>query len=385
MRKTMIWRITAAALAALAFTGHAAAQPQAATTLPPAERMLFWPAPEQAVGFKNFDKLYAWRPVAPGSVVKALPRGSALVAPENDAEAFMRDNRVFGLLVLHKGQVRLEKYAHGLQPTDRWTSYSVVKSITSTLVGAAVKDGKIKSLDDLVTAYVPALKGTGYDGVTVRQTLNMSTGVRWDENYLDPNSDTNAIVRILSNRDAGGLTRHIATSPKVFEPDSKFDYNSGATHVLGEIVTSATGKRLSDYLSEKIWKPAGMETEARWTTDGGREFAGCCLNATLRDFGRFGLFALGGFKGVDGASIVPDGWLTQARQGSPGSKGYGYQWWITSPQTFSAIGVFGQMIYIEPDKDLVVVMLSAYPTPVDRAYSARSQAFAAAISRAVTP
>jgi CubicO group peptidase (beta-lactamase class C family) len=252
-------------------------------------------------------------------------------------------------------------------------------------VGAAVKDGKIRDLDEPVTAYVPALKGSAYEGVTIRQTLNMSTGVRWDENYLDPNSDTNAIVRILSKREAGGLTRHIATSPKAFEPDSKFDYNSGATHVLGEIVTAATGKRLSDYLSEKIWRPAGMQAEARWTSDGGQEFAGCCINATLRDFGRFGLYALNDFKGADGVSIVPDGWLTQARKGSPGWKGYGYQWWIQSEHSFAAIGVFGQMIYIEPDKDLVVVMLSAYPKPADRVYSARSQAFAEAISKAVAP
>jgi CubicO group peptidase (beta-lactamase class C family) len=351
--------------------------------------MLFWSPDEQEIAFKSFDRLYASRPVAAGQVVRALPAGKPLdvaftvAGVTYDVDAFMRDNRVFGLLVLKDGQVRAEKYAHGLKSTDRWTSYSVVKSMTSTLVGAALKEGKIRNLDEPVTNYVRALKGTGYEGVTIRQALNMSTGVRWDENYLDPNADINALVRLLAERRAGGLTRYVATSPKAWEPDRKFDYNTGATHVLGEVVAAATGQRLSSYLSEKVWRPAGMEADAAWTSDGGQEFAGCCLNARLRDFGRFGLFAMNDFRGADGVSIVPDGWLQEARKGSPASSGYGYQWWITSEKAFSAIGVFGQMIFIDPDQKLVVVLLSAFPTPSERAYAARSRAFVAAVSAAV--
>ena len=350
--------------------------------------MLFWSPDQQAIGFKSFDKLYASRTVECGSPVWALPVDPPIdihyryQGADGDTDSFMRDNRVFGLLVLKSGRIKLEKYAKGLTASDRWTSFSIAKSITSTLVGTALKDGKKMSRDQPVADYVPSLRGTGYDGVTIRQTLNMSTGVRWDEDYANPNSDTNKVIAIIAARQSGGMLRHIAKAPRAWPPDSQFEYNSGASDVLGHVVSAATGTHLADYLSDKVWKPAGMEADALWTTDGpdGHEFGGGFVSARLRDFGRFGLFALNNFTGVDGISRVPDGWLNMVRGGSPASKGYGYQWWLFSPDAFTAVGVFGQFISISPNKDLVIVMLSAYPTPLEQAFMDRAGSYAEAVA-----
>jgi CubicO group peptidase (beta-lactamase class C family) len=389
-RGTLAAGVLAAAMA-LSAAAWAAQPATPSEALPPADKMLFWTPEQQAVGFKNFVRLYASQRVAHGGNDRALPADPPITirftfkGTPGDTASFMRDDRVFGLLVLKDGRIKLEEYAGGFGPTDLWTSFSAVKSMTSTLVAAALKDGKIRSLDQPITDYAPALKGSGYDGVTIQQALNMSTGVRWDEDYLDPKSDTNAIVRILAERRSSDLMAHIAQSPRAWPPGSKFDYNSGATHVLGQVVAAATGKRLADYLSEKIWVPAGMEADAAWTSDGpqGQPFAGCCLNARLRDFGRFGLYALDNFTGPDGVSRAPEGWLATARKGSPAFKGYGDQWWLLSDHAFAAIGVFGQVVYIDPGRHLVIVTLSAYPTPLSQEDSQRAQAYFDAVAAAL--
>lgn len=356
-------------VALMAMTGWARAD-QIPTQLPPAKDMLFWTPDQQAIAYRNFANIYASRLVQHGADVLALPKGAPLaVGTAQTTAEFLKANHTFGLLILHQGRIRLETYNSGLKPTDHWVSYSMSKSVTSTLIGAAIKDGKISSVDELVTKYVPELKGSGYDGVTIRQVLNMSTGVKWNENYLDRDSDTNFIVRSLAERHSGSLLEHQKGLPRAWAPDSKFDYNSGNTHILGVIISRATGKHLADYLSEKIWKPAGMESDATWVTDGetGQEFAGCCLNATLRDFGRFGLFAL--HEGKRGSySAVPAGWFAEATAGSPAFKGYSFQWWLQPEKhRFAAAGVFGQNIIISPNDDTVIVMLSARPKPVDDA------------------
>jgi CubicO group peptidase (beta-lactamase class C family) len=292
---------------------------------------------------------------------------------------------VAGLLVLHDGRIRLERYALGYDSTKRWTSQSVSKSITSTLVGAALKDGYIKSLDDPVTRYIAGLRGSAYDSVSVRQLLTMTSGVRWSEVYADTASD---VWRFYAERPPPGMTRTVSYMrklPREAPPGTKWVYKTGETHLLGVLVSEATGRPLAQYLSEKIWAAYGMEHDAAWHIDPtGSELAGCCLHVALRDYARFGQFILDGAR-IDGREIVPDGYLdaatsTQVTTTIPG-RGYGYQWWTMGGGRFAAIGIHGQLVHIDPARRLVIVMSSAWP---DATSQARSDARAELIRRITT-
>jgi CubicO group peptidase (beta-lactamase class C family) len=232
-------------------------------------------------------------------------------------------------------------------------------SLSSTLLGAAIRDGAINSVDDPVTRFLPGLKGSAYEGVTIRNVLNMTSGVKWNEDYEDANSD---VARIRSARAAPGedaIVAYMARLPRESAPGAKFVYKTGETHLIGSIVRAATHKPLADSLSEMVWGPVGMEEDAVWILDSaGNEFAGCCISATLRDFGRFGVFFKNGAK-VGGRPIVPDTWVKDATTPSSAARNYGYQWWLTNGPAFNAIGIFGQQIHINPAKDLVVVVQSA--------------------------
>jgi CubicO group peptidase (beta-lactamase class C family) len=281
----------------------------------------------------------------------------------------MASQRAAGLIIVQDGRIRFEKYAMGYSSTGRWTSFSVAKSLTSTLAGAAVRDGYIKSLDDPVTGYIAGLKGSAYEGVTVRQLLTMTSGVKWNEDYTDPASDVAVFVNQKADPDLDVTVSYMRRLPREAAPGTRWVYKTGETNLLGVLVSSATGKRLSDYLSEKIWKPWGMEQDAVWmlgTT--GHEISGCCLSAALRDYARFGEFIAEGAR-VHGQSILPDGWLSQATTkqadiGVPG-RGYGYQWWTYDDGSFAALGIFGQSIFIDPKTRLVIVTSGNTPTAVD--------------------
>ena len=195
-----------------------------------------------------------------------LPHLSKGGEKEKVLEDFMREQKVAGLLILQDGKIRLERYALGHSESNRWSSLSVAKSVTSTLVGAAIKDGYIKTVDDYVTDYIPDLKGSAYDSVKIRHLLTMTTGVRWNENYTDPNAD---IARFSTDSIEPGMNATVSYMrrlPAEAEPGKKFKYSTGETHLLGVLVSSATHQTLSQYLSSKIWIPYGMEQTATWTT-----------------------------------------------------------------------------------------------------------------------
>jgi CubicO group peptidase (beta-lactamase class C family) len=258
----------------------------------------------------------------------------------------------------------MEHYDLGYSEAGKWTSQSVAKSVTSTLVGVAIKDGYINSVDDYLSEYIPDLIGSAYDNVTIHHLLTMTTGIRWIENYTDPNSD---LVRFFTLPVEPGLDQTISYMrrlPAEAEPGKKWVYKTGETHLLGVLVSSATGQSLSDYLSSKIWVPYGMEQKATWILNlTGQELAGCCLQMKLRDFGRFGQFVLEGGH-INGESILPDNWFqiaTKTQVPVWGSLGYGYQWWTYADGTFQALGIHGQMIHIDPARSLVVVINSAWP------------------------
>lgn len=213
--------------------------------------------------------------------IAALQPGGASVRA---LDAFISDEKVAGLIVLQDGKVRLERYGLGHSAAGRWTSQSVSKSVTSTLVGAAVKDGFIRSIDEPVTTYVAGLRGSAYDSVTIRQLLTMTSGVRWTEVYADTSTD---IWRFYGERAPPGMSRTVSYMrklPREAPAGTKWVYKTGETHLIGVLVSEATKKPLAEYLSEKIWAPYGMEQDAAWHVDPtGFELAGCCLQVALRD------------------------------------------------------------------------------------------------------
>ena len=345
--------------------------------------ILFWNQEQRDANFPHMERLFPGHVVTAGGRVRALPAGAPLAVPSADVDAFMAAQNVAGLIVLHDGKVRLERYARGLTREGRWTSFSVAKSFTSTLVGAAIKDRRIRSVDDPVTRYIPELVGSAYDGVSVAQLLTMTSGVKWDENYFNPNSD---VARMYSQPVPAGQDPTVAymrTLPRESPPGAKWLYKTGETNLIGVLVTKATGKPLASYLSEKVWRPAGMERDAFWMVDpSGQEVGGCCLSVSLRDYARIGQLALDG-----GAGIVPAGWFAQATSakadlGRPGF-GYGYQWWTYPQGRYGAQGIFGQSVLIDPAKRVVIAMVSAWPRAVDPKLTADRAAFQAKLMSAV--
>lgn len=331
-------------------------------TLPTNRDLLFWSEPQRDAAFRALDRLPVLaksRVVPAGSKPQPLPPGPPLKLPL-DIEAFMAGQRSAAVLVLHDGKIRLERYGLGFDADGRWTSFSVAKSITSTLLGAAIRDGHIRSMDDKVSQYIPQMKGSAYDDVSIRQLLTMTSGVRWNEDYADPNSD---VARFNNHKPEDGsdaTVSYLRRLPRAEPPGTRWNYSTGETNLVGILVSQATGKPLSTYLSEKIWIPAGMEQQATWILSRtGHEISGCCIQASTRDFARFGLFILDGAR-VDGRSIVPEGWLQEATTrrtgiGLPG-RGYGYQWWTNDDGSFSARGIFGQGIFIDPKRRIVVAV-----------------------------
>jgi CubicO group peptidase (beta-lactamase class C family) len=353
--------------------------------------------------FSHPEKLQPVRVVRRGSSSQALAKRAKPFPPIHydvgghrfDLYDYLATNRVAGILVLKGGEIAFEDYELGMSPETQWISFSMAKSITSTLVGAALVDGAISSLDDSVVRYVPPLKGSAYDGVSVRQILTMSSGVRWDETYTDPKSDRRKVLEIQLAGKPGEVLRYMASLPRAAAPGSLWNYSTGETFVLGAVVEGATHRHLAEYLSEKIWSPAGMEQDATWWVDGpdGLAWAGSGIGATLRDYGRFALIAADGGR-VQGRRIVPQGWFAEA--GVPHVIGdkkvdYGYMWWIPPQSTpihagaFAAIGIFGQYMYINPREHLAIVVLSARPKPVDgsRDELVDDSAFFAAVATAL--
>jgi CubicO group peptidase (beta-lactamase class C family) len=323
--------------------------------------ILFWDQAQRFARFRAMEELFPGHRVTAGGNVRALPAGAPLDITEAEVDAYMQANNVSGLIVLQDGKVRLEKYAFGYGPEGRWTSFSVAKSFTSTLVGAAVKDGYIKSLGDPVTRYIPELAGSGYDGVTVEQLLTMTSGVRWNEDYTDANSD---VAKMYAGAVPEGMDPTVAymrTLPRATPPGEKWVYKTGETNLIGVLVTKATGKSLATYLTERVWQPYGMERDAFWMIDGTpQDLGGCCMSVSLRDYARIGQFALEGGKGV-----VPDDWFAnataaKAQTGRPGF-GYGYQWWTYPKGRFGAQGIFGQGITVDPARRIVIAQSAAWP------------------------
>lgn len=328
--------------------------------LPTDRDVLSWSIPQRDAAFRAMDRLPVLakaNTIQPAANPLPLPPGEPLVIPGLDA--YMKTQRTAGIVILQDGKLRLEKYGLDFGAKGRWTSFSVAKSFTSTLVGAAIADGRIRSLDDKVSQYIPGLRGSAYDDVSVRQLLTMSSGVRWNEDYEDPNADVAKFNNAEPEPGMDATVSYMRKLPRAHPPGEVWHYNTGETNLIGVLVTSATGKSLAAYLQEKVWQPAGMEAQATWLlSKTGQEIGGCCLQAATRDYARFGQFVLNGGRGLDGRQVVPADWFAQAtvKQKDIGraGKGYGFQWWTYDDGSFAAQGIFGQGIFIDPKRRLVI-------------------------------
>ncbi|TAJ88241.1 serine hydrolase [Reyranella sp.] len=323
------------------------------------------------------DSLFAHRVIRRGDRPRELPRGEE-IAPvyqadgsDHDLGSFMDRNRIVGVLVIRDGKIVLERYGLGLGEHDRWSTMSTVKSMTAMLVGAAIHDGAIGSIDDPLTRYLPALAGSAYEGVTLRHVMTMSSGVRWTEVYPDRSSDVNRYSKSLADKVPGGVLKLMASLPRANPPGSTFLYNSGDTYLLGAALTKAVGKPLADYMSEKVWQPAGMECDAFYTveSDGGQEIGGSRAGMVLRDFGRFGQFVLDDGV-IAGKRVLAEGWVDAAATPAFAVPAppvldithYGYSWWL-GDGVMAALGHAGQRIDVFRKERLVVVTLAAFPQP----------------------
>ena len=300
-----------------------------------------------------------------------LPASFTSAGKDVKTEQFLKDTDTAALLVLQDGKVRYENYTLTGGRDVNWLSMSVAKSFTSAMIGMAVEDGSIASIEDPVTKYVPDLAGSAYDGVRIKDILQMSSGAAWNEDYGDQESDINRFGRIMAI--GGSFADFTKTIKREREPGTFNRYNSASTQVLGQLLLAATGKPIEQYMQEKIWNPLGMESDGIWLVDDDKVpmvFGG--LNATARDYAKIGeLFRNGG--NWQGKQLVSADWVKasvtpDAPHLMPGDNplsdfpmGYGYQWWVMDGDQgeYSAIGVYNQFIYVNPSKNMVIVKLSA--------------------------
>jgi CubicO group peptidase (beta-lactamase class C family) len=371
--------IYAAALYLAACTTHDKPGPLARGVRADAPRdtigvMLSWTPDQTIVNFRRSDQIFTAHTIHHGANVRALPRAAVQIDPvvqQSDGlpavsvEQLMNTERITGVIAVKDGEIVLERYAFGRGPDDRWISMSVAKSVTSTLIGAAVKDGLIHSIDDPVVRYIPELKGTAFDGITIRHLMTMSSGVRWKEDYVDLSSD---IALAGGEEMVGGvppLVAYAARLDREAQPGTRRKYQTIDADMLGIVLSRALkGRTLADYISEKIWQPFGMEADASWIVDkAGIERGGCCLNITLRDYARLGMFMDEGGR-AGGVNALPEGWIQQAwtPQLSQPDKyvvGFGYYWQIRQDGGYEAVGAYGQSVTIYAKEHLVIAVNSA--------------------------
>lgn len=330
--------------------------------------------------FQNMDRIFMTREIRASetpsrfeTVPKALPKSFTYKGRTFATHDFLNHTWTTGLMVIKNDQVLFEAYYLGLTPSTRAMSWSMSKSIVSAMVGIALEEGHIKDLAVPVDRMVPELKGSGYEGVSLKDVLQMSSGIKFNEDYADFHSDINRMGRTFAL--STPMDDFVASLEPELTPGTFNRYVSMDTQVLGMVLDRTTGTTLCQYLEEKIWKPAGMESDAYWLIDShSMEMAFGALNVTMRDYARFGLLYLNRGR-YEGRQIVPEQWVADsvtpdAPHLQPGENpmsdtlmGYGYQWWIPENPIgdFMAIGVYNQYIYIHPPTRTVVVKLSAYP------------------------
>jgi CubicO group peptidase (beta-lactamase class C family) len=331
---------------------------------------------------RNMKRIFPWRDIAASPAPVVFPKAEKPLLAEFQYEGstkkldeFLQRTQTTSLVVIKNGTIVSEKYFQGADEKSQFTSWSVAKSFLSTMVALAMKDGLIKSLDDTAEQYVPELKGKPYGPVTIRQLLQMSSGIKFDETYTNKLSDINMLFyRVFL---AGASINDVMTGYERDVPaGTRFQYVSSDSQVLSWVLTKASGMSLSKYIQTRLWAPLGMESSAYWSIEreGGAEVAYCCLNATARDYAKLGQLYLDQGK-WKGQQFLPEGWVKEATRPSQDYlkpeasalklRGYQYQWWVPAGYDgeYFANGVWGQMIWVSEKTNTVIVK-----TSVDKEY-----------------
>ena len=349
--------------------------------------VLLYPTSDRRVAFAHIN---AWMPTRPlfaaespyplsTEIDRSLADVSYQVAGETfSVRDFLAREPLMGIAVVEGDTIRLEHYAEDHNPESVWISFSVTKSFTSTLIGAAIKDGFINSIEDRVETYLPRLKGSAYGAVSIKNILQMSSCVAWNENYTDPNSD----VSKAGSLQGVALTDYLGALPQNHAPGTVFNYNTAESNLLGEVLRAAIGNSATDYMNAKVWQGFGMEHAGNWMQSApfAGETGGCCISASIRDYARLGIFVKKGAVNATGESLVPEGWMKEATSPSKGYAGYGYKWWLEANGAYAASGIFGQGIYIDPQRDVVISLHSNAPAAVDTNYHAHADAVIKALA-----
>lgn len=364
--------------------------------LPDTHDMLNWNQKDRVVGFRNDYRNYAGDVFRHGPSTPLAHADKTLVDARYQINGniyhladYLKRENVAGLLVLKNGKVAYKYFAEGNTDSTLWTSRSVGKSVVSTLVGVAIRQGKIHSLDDKVTAYEPDLKGTAWDGVTLKQLIQHTSGVAWNEDYTNPKSDFAQLTQCEAQAGTYDCVRNIVTHLKRTHPaGEQWSYSSGGAWLLGDVLERATGMSLAAYLQQTLWQPNGMASDGVWHAyhPGKHDVGAHGFNATLEDWARFGEFILRDGRLPNGKQILPANWVndaanwTQAQHSvSPAHPDglYGYQWWnnaipanaqhvVPSPaeglqHSLWALGIYGQIIMVNRAENLVIVQWSTWP------------------------
>ena len=356
------------------------------------EGVLFWPQAERDAQFRRMYLRFPSDLAAHGDPVRALPAGAPLAIDGRDGgvwlAGYMAKYHVAGVMVVHDGRVVAERYALGFKPDARWTSFSVAKSVTSVLLGVALARGDIHGMDDRLVRYIPELRGSAYADVTVRQLLTMTSGVRWNEDYDDAGSDVARMYLGQCQRGEAHVLTYLKRLPRQWPAGTHWNYNTAEIDLLGILVQRATHQSLAAYLSRTIWKPYGMASDAYWIKDecDGSDTGGSGLSATLADYARFGQFMLGGGR-LDGRPAIAAAWLAGATRehaaANAPARGYGYLWWTDTDGSYAAIGIFGQMVYVDPARQLVIAQVASWPAATSKELVEGRRAFVSAIKQAV--
>lgn len=404
--KSSVLRLCAALAAALSSAGLGAQQtlPEPLHGGPPSDvpvavQVLRWHMLDDGVSsltFRSMDRLFTTRTVARSGRTWRLPREDHALdfsyewqGETRPAEDFLERTYTNALLVLKDGRIVSETYRNNSHERSRFIGWSMTKSVTSVLIGCALAEGRIDSLDTPITRYLPELEGGGYDGVSIRHIMQMRSGVDYEERYDFANPGVAASNHIAALvRNTARFADVARSLERIHPPGERFQYKTIDTAVLGWLVERATGGSVAAYTAQCLWEPLGAEADAFYIMDGppgvGREFSGAGFNATLRDFGRFGQMILDG--GVaDGRRIVSEGWVRESTRptGDEDARrgGYGLQWWtIGGSDAYAAIGLQGQYIYIDPATRTVVVKLSYFPPGDNTALESETLAFMRATS-----
>ncbi len=370
--------------------------------LPDPHDMLTWTQQQRVVGFRNTFRSYDGSVFHPDKKnVLELPKLKNSIKNKDihysvdgknyNLNDYLKSQSVAGLIVLKDGKVAYEYYGQGNNKTTLWTSRSVAKSIVATLIGVAIQQGKIKSVDDPIIQYLPDLKGTAWEKVSLKQLLQHTSGVEWNENYKDPNSDFAKMTYCEAAKDPDACVyKNVKNVKSKYEPGTVWSYSTGGAYLVGKVLEAATHENIAKYLEDNVWKRVGMEREGVWQsyTRNQVDMGGHGFNATLRDYARFGQFILNDGRVSNGDKMLPEGWTAQATEWNQAKgsvsenypKGiYGFQWWNShakkgsplttqnSDATFWGLGIFGQMLAINPKDKIVMMQWSTWETAMPSA------------------